>query len=118
LATRICLSPRRPIVTAMPSRPPAKRVNASIQGQVGLAHAVVIEALARAIVTTCVLRNCTEKGVGERAFADAGLAGQAHDLTSALLRPRSRPHQHVFANNRRLHFLRRIATVMAILQAA
>jgi putative transposase len=35
-----------------------------------------------------------------------------------LLRPRSRPHQHVSANNRRLHFLRRTATVMAIMEAA
>lgn len=34
------------------------------------------------------------------------------------LRPRSGPHQHVSANHRRLRFLRRAATVMAILEAA
>jgi putative transposase len=43
---------------------------------------------------------------------------RCYDELRNLLRPRSRPHQHVSANNRRLHFLRRIATVMAILVAA
>jgi putative transposase len=43
---------------------------------------------------------------------------RGHDELRNLLRPRSRPHQHVSANNRRLRFLRRAATVMAVLQAA
>ena len=43
---------------------------------------------------------------------------RGYDELRNLLRPRSRPHQHVSANNRRLHFLRRTATVMAILEAA
>src|SRR5471030_239048 len=37
---------------------------------------------------------------------------RGYDELRNLLRPRSRPHQHVSANNRRLLFLRRIATVM------
>jgi putative transposase len=40
------------------------------------------------------------------------------DKLRNLLRPRSHPHQHASANNRRLQFLRRTATVMAILEAA
>ena len=43
---------------------------------------------------------------------------RGYDELRNLLRPRSRPHQHISANNRRLHFLRRTATVMAILEAA
>src|ERR1700712_23130 len=43
---------------------------------------------------------------------------RGHDELRNLLRPRSRPHQHVSANNRRLRFLRRTATVMAILTTA
>ena len=43
---------------------------------------------------------------------------RGYDELRNLLRPRSRPHQNVSANNRRLHFLRRTATVMAILEAA
>jgi putative transposase len=43
---------------------------------------------------------------------------RVYDELRNLLRPRSRPHQHVSANNRRLYFLRRTATVMAILEAA
>jgi len=43
---------------------------------------------------------------------------RGYDEMRNLLRPRSRPHQHVSANNRRLLFLRRTATVIAILKAA
>jgi putative transposase len=43
---------------------------------------------------------------------------RGYDELRNLLRSRSRPHQHVSANNCRLHFLRRTATVMAMLQAA
>jgi putative transposase len=43
---------------------------------------------------------------------------RGYDELRNLLRPRSRPHQHVSANSHRLHFLRRTATVMAILEAA
>ena len=43
---------------------------------------------------------------------------RGYDELRNLLRPRSRPHQHVSANNCRFLFLRRAATVMAILQAA
>ena len=43
---------------------------------------------------------------------------RGYDELRDLLRPRSRPHQHISANNRRLHFLRRTATVMGLLQAA
>ena len=43
---------------------------------------------------------------------------RGYDELRNLLRPRSRPHQHISANNRRLHFLRRTATVMGLLQAA
>jgi putative transposase len=40
---------------------------------------------------------------------------RGYDELHNLLRPRSRPHQHISANNRRLHFLRRIATVVGLL---
>ncbi len=43
---------------------------------------------------------------------------RGYDELRNLLRPRSRPHQQTSANTRRLHFLRRTATVMAILEAA
>jgi putative transposase len=43
---------------------------------------------------------------------------RGYDELRSLLRPGSRPHQHVSANNRRLQFLRRTATVLAILEAA
>jgi len=43
---------------------------------------------------------------------------RGYDELRNLLRPRSRPHQQVSANHRRLYFLRRTATVMAILEAA
>ena len=43
---------------------------------------------------------------------------RGYDELRNLLRPRSRPHQQTSANNRRLHFLRRTATVMSMLQAA
>ena len=43
---------------------------------------------------------------------------RGYDELRNLLRPRSRPHQHVSANNCRFLFLRRTAAVMAILQAA
>jgi len=42
---------------------------------------------------------------------------RGYDDLRNLLRSRSRPHQHVSANKRRLHFLRRTATVMNILKA-
>ena len=43
---------------------------------------------------------------------------QAYDELRNFLRPRSRPHQHIPADRRRLLFLRRSVTVLAILQAA
>ena len=43
---------------------------------------------------------------------------RGYDELRNLLRPRSRPHQHVSANNSGLHFLRRTATVRAILETA
>jgi len=43
---------------------------------------------------------------------------RAYDELRNFLRPRSRPHQHVPADRRRLLHLRRTATVLAILQAA
>ena len=43
---------------------------------------------------------------------------RGYDELRNLLRPRCRPHQHVSANNRRLQFLSRTATAMAMLQAA
>src|SRR3954470_22992525 len=43
---------------------------------------------------------------------------RAYDELRNVLRPRSRPHQHVPADRRRLQFLRRTATVLALLQAA
>src|SRR6185503_20550391 len=43
---------------------------------------------------------------------------QAYDELRNFLRLRSRPHQHVPADRRRLLFLRRSVTVLAILQAA
>jgi putative transposase len=43
---------------------------------------------------------------------------RGYDELRNLLRSRAHPHQHVSANHRRLHFLRRTATVMAILEAA
>jgi hypothetical protein len=43
---------------------------------------------------------------------------RGHDELRNLLRPRSRPHQHVSANSRRLHFLRHTAIVMNMLKAA
>jgi putative transposase len=43
---------------------------------------------------------------------------RGYDELRNLLRPRSRPHQQVSANDRRLRFIRRTATVMAILEAA
>jgi transposase-like protein len=43
---------------------------------------------------------------------------RGYDELRNLLRSRSRPHQHVSANHRRLHFLRRTATVMSKLEAA
>src|SRR6195952_3679819 len=43
---------------------------------------------------------------------------RGYDELRNLLRPCSRPHQHVSASNYRLLFLRRIATVMAILETA
>src|SRR3954454_14520821 len=43
---------------------------------------------------------------------------RAHDELRNVLRLRSRPHQHVPADRRRLLHLRRSVTVLAILQAA
>ena len=43
---------------------------------------------------------------------------RGYDELRNLLRPRSRPHQHTSANTRRLHFLRRTATVMRLSQDA
>ena len=43
---------------------------------------------------------------------------RGYDELRNLLRPRSRPHQQTSANTRRLQFLRRTATVMALLEAA
>src|SRR5215213_4520401 len=43
---------------------------------------------------------------------------RAYDELRSFLRPRSRPHQHVPADRRRLLHLRRTATVLAILQVA
>ena len=43
---------------------------------------------------------------------------RGYDELRNFLRPRSRPHQHVPADHRRLQFLRRTATVLAILEAA
>jgi putative transposase len=43
---------------------------------------------------------------------------RGYDELRNLLRPRSRPHQQTSANTRRLQFLRRTATVMAILEVA
>jgi putative transposase len=43
---------------------------------------------------------------------------RAYDELRNVLRPHSRPHQSVPADRRRLQFLRRTATVLAILQAA
>ena len=48
----------------------------------------------------------------------AGRFCRGYDELRSLLRPRARPHQHMSANKRRLCFLRRTATVMAILEAA
>jgi putative transposase len=48
----------------------------------------------------------------------AGRFCRGYDELRSLLRSRARPHQHMSANNRRLCFLRRTATVMAILEAA
>src|SRR3954470_18946127 len=44
--------------------------------------------------------------------------GRAYDELRNFLRPRSRPHQHVPADRRRLLHLRRTVTVLGILQAA
>jgi putative transposase len=41
-----------------------------------------------------------------------------YDELRNFLRPRSRPYQHVPAHDRRLQFLRRTTTVLAILEAA
>jgi len=41
-----------------------------------------------------------------------------YDELRNFLRPRSRPYQHVPADHRRLQFLRRTTTVLAILEAA
>jgi transposase-like protein len=43
---------------------------------------------------------------------------RAYDELRNFLRPRSCPHQHVPADRRRLQFLRRAMTVLAILEAA
>jgi hypothetical protein len=48
--------------------------------------------------------------------ADQFCRGLMNCVTSA--GPRSRPHQHVSANSRRLHFLRHTAIVMNMLKAA
>jgi hypothetical protein len=41
-----------------------------------------------------------------------------YDELSNFIHPRSRPYQHVPADHRRLQFLRRNTTVLAILEAA
>ena len=43
---------------------------------------------------------------------------RGHDELRSLLRPRSRPHQHVPADRRRLLLLRRTVAVLGILEAA
>jgi putative transposase len=43
---------------------------------------------------------------------------RGHDELRHFLRPRSRPHQHVPADHRRMRHLRRTATVLAILETA
>ena len=43
---------------------------------------------------------------------------RGYDELRNFLRPRSRPYQHVPADHRRLQFLRRTTTVLAILEAA
>ena len=43
---------------------------------------------------------------------------RAYDELRNFLRPHSRPHQYVPADCRRLQFLRRTVTVLAILEAA
>jgi putative transposase len=48
----------------------------------------------------------------------AGRFCRGYDELRNLLRRGTRPYQHVSVNNRRLRFLRRTATVMAILEAA
>jgi hypothetical protein len=56
-----------------------------------------------------------------RGFKCPGSAGRfcrGYDELRNILLSRSRPHQYISADHRRLHFLRRTATVMAILEAA
>jgi putative transposase len=48
----------------------------------------------------------------------AGRFCQAYDELRHFLRSRSCQHQHVSADRRRLHFLRRTATVLSLLEAA
>jgi transposase-like protein len=43
---------------------------------------------------------------------------RGYDELRNFLRPRSQPYQHVSTDHRRLHFLRRTATVLSLLQAA
>jgi putative transposase len=43
---------------------------------------------------------------------------RGYDELRNFLRPRSRTNQHVSADRRRLHFLRRIATVLNLMEAA
>ncbi len=43
---------------------------------------------------------------------------RGYDELRNFLRPRSRHNQHVPANHRRMHLLRRTVTVLAILEAA
>ena len=53
-----------------------------------------------------------------QSFASAERFCRSHDELRDFLRPRTRHRQHVPANRRRLLYLRRAATVLAILKAA
>jgi transposase-like protein len=55
---------------------------------------------------------------GFKCFRSAARFCRGYDELRNFLRPRSRPNQHVPADQRRLQFLRRTTTVLAILEAA
>jgi hypothetical protein len=66
----------------------------------------------------CDLALCVLGGHFVRSGRSAGEFCRAYDELRNFLRSRSRTNQHVSADYRRFHFLRRTATVLRVLEAA
>jgi putative transposase len=64
------------------------------------------------------IKGCYRPMRGLRCPHSAGRFCRGYDELRNFLRSRSHPYQHVSADHRRLHFLRRTATVLSLLKAA